>query len=310
MNTSGGALDLSPVKNLTVQARLRILLVSGISRPQGLEDLGVDWVYPKSNFLRRVVTQSWGVQGMRIFVSYNGFEAEAYSRAEACHPIRDPFRITHISHPTKGIETSMDVVQRLRSVDSRYHLWVFGGTDLWGQAKSALPFGPGISAFGTIGQDELALQLMRCSYSLCLHSIPEGFGNAIIESQRAGCVVVASDVGAQPELIRDGRDGLVVCGDHRDDAVRAQAAEAILDVDGRTEAGESIRAHAIRAPLDTLTVARAWLDHWSIAVGAPPLAHRRRGSPCRECGGESVRLVDGVHCMDCGCFSRVWQAED
>ncbi len=64
--------------------------------------------------------------------------------------------------------------------------------------------------FGTVGQEELAFQLMQCGISLCLHAIPEGFGNAVIESQRAGCIVVASEVGAQSELVRQGWDGILI----------------------------------------------------------------------------------------------------
>lgn len=301
LNTSGGALDLSPAHSLPIRAQLKILLVSGVSKPTGLEGLDYDWIYAKSDFLRRTVREAWGMDRARMFVAHNGYDAEVYARAVSRDPQRDAFRIAHISHPAKGIETSLAVTERLRQIDNRYHLWVFGGEDLWGQPFVQPPPAPGVSWFGTIGQEELAFELMRCGVSLCLHAIPEGFGNAVIESQRAGCIVVASAVGAQPELVRHGWNGIVVGGDHREEAIRAGAAHAIHQTDADEAAADTIRRNAIASPFDTLTIAQGWSAHWVLSMGKD-LGGRSSGEQCHECGASSVRLADGIHCMECGLF--------
>jgi len=305
LNTSGGALDLSPVHSLPIRAQLRILLVSGVTKPSGLEGLGFDWVYAKSNFLRRTVRESWGLAGAKVFVAYNGYDAEVYTRATSRGPQRDAYRITHISHPAKGIETSLAVLEHLRRIDGRYHLRVFGGEDLWGKRVVAPRPAPGVSYHGTIGQEQLAFELMCCGISICLHSIPEGFGNAVIESQRAGCIVAASAVGAQPELVRHGWNGIVVGGDHREEIVRAEAVDAIQQINEDRALADSMRRNAIASPLDTLTLGRAWSEHWALSAGHS-LTGQSSTEHCRECGGTAFHLADGIHCLECGLFTPQW----
>ena len=301
LNTSGGALDLSPVQDLHVQAGLTILMISGVSKPHGLAGLRYDWIYAKSNFLRTTVRHIWGMEEARIFVAHNGYDREVYTQAESRKPSRDPFRVVHISHPAKGIETSTTVVRRLRAIDKRYHLWVFGGEDLWGQPRIVSAVSPGVTYFGTVGQEELAFQLMRCGISLCLHAIPEGFGNAVIESQRAGCIVLASAVGAQSELVSQGWDGILVMGDHREESVRASVVESIRHVASDDSWANSMRSNAVRAPFDSKAIARVWSAHWDLEMGAGQTGIST-GAECKECGAVTVKLEDGNHCMDCGGF--------
>ena len=40
-------------------------------------------------------------------------------------------------------------------------------------------------------------------------SVDEGFGMVVVEAMAAGAVVVASEVGAVPEIVDDGRNGLL-----------------------------------------------------------------------------------------------------
>jgi glycosyltransferase involved in cell wall biosynthesis len=71
----------------------------------------------------------------------------------------------------------------------------------------------------------------------------EGFSNAILEAMAAGRVVVAVDVGGNPEAVEDGRTGVLVPS--RDPGLLAEAILGRLsDPEGTTEMGDSGRRRA------------------------------------------------------------------
>ena len=91
-----------------------------------------------------------------------------------------------------------------------------------------MPSDPGLDYRGLVGQKELVKELMRCSYSMNLQSRLEPFGMVITESMRAGCIVIASPVGAYAELVRDGEDGFLIQGDHEVEETREKTAKLIF----------------------------------------------------------------------------------
>jgi glycosyltransferase involved in cell wall biosynthesis len=303
LNTSGGPLDLSPLLHLDVDVGLRAVWTSGTPRPGGLDDVGYDFVYAKSNFLRQVAHEEWGVPREKIFVAYNGFEEEDFLRAEKSKVRRDPHRLVYFSHPSKGLNTALDVLHRLRSVDSRFHLVLFGGNQLWGQEESSFPAESGLDYRGLVGQNELVKELFGCSYSINLQARLEPFGMVITESMRAGCVVIASPVGAYAELVRDGEDGFLIEGDHESEEVRDQAAKLILKLTQNPDAFKYVQRIARGVIWDTDTMVRVWEGHWRWWFGG-----QARGEvmmdPCPACGSERLWLADGYHCTGCGWYAR------
>jgi glycosyltransferase involved in cell wall biosynthesis len=303
MNTSGGLLDLSPILDLKVEVGLRAVWTSGTSRPGGLDDVGYHFIYAKSNFLRQVAHEEWGVPEDKIFVAYNGFEEETFKRAEKSRIDRDPHRLVYFSHPSKGLYTASDILQRLRSVDSRFHLVLFGGNQLWGQEEDVLSDCEGLDYRGLVGQDKLVKGLLSCSYSMNLQSRLEPFGMVITESMRAGCVVIASPAGAYTELVRDGEDGFLIQGDHESDEVREKAARLILKLAQNPDAFRYIQRNARGVIWDTDTMVRVWEGHWRWWFGG-----QARGEgvmdPCPACGSQRLWLADGYHCTGCGRYAR------
>ncbi len=303
-NTSGGALDLSGVELLEPTFRLTILWVSGAATPRGLDRLEYDLVYVKSNFLHSLVLEQWGVPAKRVFVAYNGFEESLFSRAERMRPRRDPFRLVYLSHPCKGLETAREVLARLRRTDSRFHLRVYGGRRLWGETEHNPPSVEAVAYEGMIGQARLARRLLECGFAIGLHSVPEGFGNAIAESMRAGCVVIASPVGAHSELIDDGRNGFIVAGHHESDQSRDQAASIILDLLRDPARLDRVRRNAQALIWDSDTMARVWTAHWAwLLKGSREPAEVETG-PCPRCGGDRLSLEDGYHCLRCSVYQK------
>jgi glycosyltransferase involved in cell wall biosynthesis len=62
---------------------------------------------------------------------------------------------------------------------------------------------------GAVSQEDLAHR-MACAYVLVLPSLSEGLGRVVLEAMAVGTAVVATRVGGIPELVTDGRTGMLV----------------------------------------------------------------------------------------------------
>ncbi|WP_411832466.1 glycosyltransferase family 4 protein [Pseudoxanthomonas mexicana] len=71
-----------------------------------------------------------------------------------------------------------------------------------------------------LGERSDATRLMNAADFLVLPSAYEGMSNVLMEAMSLGCPVLASEVGGNPELIEDGRTGLLFDSD--DDAMLAR----------------------------------------------------------------------------------------
>jgi glycosyltransferase involved in cell wall biosynthesis len=306
--TSGGELDLGPLRKLRLEYRLFIIWVHGIVKPGSLDDLPYRWLYAVSNFIGDLAADTWGVDRERLFVSYNGFEEDVFALAEQSHPARDPFRLVYFSHPSKGLSPATGVLRRLRQADSRYHLLVLGGPRLWGQAEVETPQEEGVEYRGLVGQQTLVRDLLTSQFSLNLQSREEPGALAIVDALRAGCVLIGSPVGCYPEMVRDGRDGFLIPG-HADEAgTQERAAATIEAVAESSERLQRIRHSAQSIPWDTETLAQAWAGHWEWSLsehsGDTIPAGSENGPSCPRCGSPRLRLADGYHCVVCGTYQR------
>lgn len=98
-----------------------------------------------------------------------------------------------------------------------------------------------------VGHVENVVEPLMASDIFVLPSRSEGHSNALLDGLAAGLPVVASRVGAAPELIRSGENGILV--DREDTGQLAKALERLLaDADLRRRLGD-----AARQPLDLPT---------------------------------------------------------
>lgn len=83
--------------------------------------------------------------------------------------------------------------------------------------------------------------LMQAADLLVLPSHDEGMSNVVLEAMAAGCAVIASDVGGNPEVIVDGDSGLLfAAGDLG--ALTARLHDLVVDAELRARIGRSARA--------------------------------------------------------------------
>jgi glycosyltransferase involved in cell wall biosynthesis len=304
-NTTGGALDLTPVAGIPVQARLRLVWVGGVPKPGGLDLVRPDFIYVPSNFIRDVVAGRWGVPPHKIFVCYNGIDQAAFRQVEANPPARDPYGLVYLGHPSKGLQNALGVLRLLRAQDPRFHLDIYGGYEIWGQAPMDPPSEEGVNYHGLMGQRELFRRLFAYGFCLALQDVPEACGIGVQEAKRAGVIVVASAVGAFPELITHGVDGFLLREPPASPAAHRRAAELVLTLTRHPEAAEYIRRNGARTPWDWGEAARAMTAHWRLVLDAA--GHGAPGGPalcgpCPRCGAALTLFPDGYRCLSCARF--------
>jgi glycosyltransferase involved in cell wall biosynthesis len=267
---STGGFSFVPLRGVPVRAALRIVWVQGVPKPADLDVVSADYVYVASNFLRRVCTERWGVAAERIFVCYNGLNQAAFAAAESRAAARDEFGMAYIGPPEKGLAASLEVLRRVRAVDPRFHLDIFGGGRLWGRGDEAPAPEPGVIFHGMLGQAALVPRLFEYEYLLAPQSAEEGFGIGVQEARRAGMIALVSNVAAFTELFRDGHDGFLINESHDTAACHDRMAELILTLARDPERRARIRARALHTPWSWTTSARTFTAHWDYVLSGWP----------------------------------------
>ncbi len=307
LHTTGGGLDLRSILDLEIRCLLRIVWLGGYQKPHGVDEVSLDYIVAPSNFVRRVVRDQWGIPSNKIFVAYNGIERAFYRIFWNLQRRRNLFRLVYVGHPEKGLNAAMAVLRLVRAHDQQFELHVFGGYRLWGEEDKAIDPEPGLVYHGLVNQRQLARELTISGFSLNLQATPEGFGIAVSEAMAAGCIVLASPIGALSEIVHHGLDGFLVPGDHTVLDTQQRATRMILTLAHRGAFADYIRRNAIAAPLDWDTVARVWEGLWAWTLDEADYSHIHLDElvPCSECGRGQLLLADGYHCTDCGRRGRM-----
>jgi glycosyltransferase involved in cell wall biosynthesis len=305
-SSSGGDLSFRDISKTKISAQIKILMVHGVTFPGSISPEEVDFVYALSNFVREIAINQWEIDPRKVFVSYRGVVRDDSQENGASN--RDPFKLVYFGHPSKGLDAAVQILKVLREGDQRFSLHIFGGNRLWGMPEEPVPDEPGVFYHGLIGQKELAARLQEMSFSLNLQSREEPFGMVVTESMKAGCIVLASPVGAFPEIIKDGWNGFLIPGNHTDANTHNLAADKILDLINHPDEINRIREDAIAAPLSWDTIARAWVGHWDWVLGGGKMEMFSNpvslNSICSICNGTCLSLADGLHCLDCGHYQN------
>jgi glycosyltransferase involved in cell wall biosynthesis len=298
--SSGGNLDLSLLKEHEIQAPIKIVMLQGVTLTKNLNFDEFNFFYVPSNFIRTFAISNWNLPPEKFFVCYRGVKEENF---KTIFPIkRDPYQLVYLGHPIKGLETAKVVLRKLRRVNSNYSLHIFGGNRLWGGAEEQIPIEPGIRYHGLLGQKKLAQEIQKATFSLNLQDIREAFGMAVTESMRAGCIVLASPVGAFAEIIQNGYNGFLVSGDHTQEETREKATDLILRLTDNSRFEDFIRKNALRTPISWDIVAQTWEDHWNwiLQSTSSPKKESRFENMCCSCKGDLLAFADGFHCTKCG----------
>jgi len=160
----------------------------------------------------------------------------------------------------KGAHLAVEVARRLPDVE----LHLFG--DVYEEIRPVLDAAPAnVFVHGEVEHDALIREL-RQSRLLLFPSEHEGFPYAVLEAMALGLAVVATPVGAIPEMVEDGQGGLLRPRDAG--ALAAAVGELLADEPRRAAMGRFNREKAWRL-YAYAAVSRELADLYESLAGAP-----------------------------------------
>jgi glycosyltransferase involved in cell wall biosynthesis len=165
-------------------------------------------------FLKRHLVQDENVPSNRIEVCYNGLDLEQFRPRNSPRPAALPpdalvIGVVCVLRPEKGLSTLLKAFAEIRDLGPRLKLAIVGS----GPMRDLLE-----ADARTLGIQEHCVfapatkdvaDWLRAIDIFVLPSLSEALSNSLMEAMACGCCAVASNVGGNPELVRDGENGLL-----------------------------------------------------------------------------------------------------
>jgi glycosyltransferase involved in cell wall biosynthesis len=265
----------SPAKLIMPTYDVRRADVRACSLVEAIGIRGADAYTSCSRFLAEEVRRKMGVR-RHVEVIANGidlglFDAEESIDARAKFGLPKDRLLIFFSgrmEKRKGIHLCPEIVETiLRKHDVAF---AFAGSDLFGfLEKEMLPRLKGQPLKGSVHWlGKLShLEVGSCLRQSDLYFIPSLWENcpySCLEAMAAGRAIVASDAGGLPELIEDGRNGLLAkSGDAQ---AFARAIERMIEDPALRERLGAAARRTVEERYTDLGIARQSLDHWKKAL--------------------------------------------
>jgi glycosyltransferase involved in cell wall biosynthesis len=191
----------------------RDLIPTGYRRLVRMTDRLVDAVVVNCEYLKRHLENDEHVPADRIQLCYNGVDLEAFHTADVPPPPELPadalvIGVVCVLRPEKGLSTLLEGFARVRQFRAGMKLAIVGSGPMLEPLQSEA------RALG-IFEDCLFVpataqvtKWLRAIDIFVLPSLSEAFSNSLMEAMACGCCAVATNVGGNPELIRNGETGL------------------------------------------------------------------------------------------------------
>lgn len=207
---------------------------------------------------RAYLEQSWGM-GERVVRIYNGVDVEAHPGSGVAVRrelgiAEDDLLVGMVSalRPEKGHDVAIEAVQRLRDRFPRLRLLIVGAGPLDGElARLSAPLGERVVLAGRRTDVASVLDAL----DVCLHpSRLDAFPTTLIEALATSAPVLSTSVGGIPEIIEEGKTGVLIAGPPTAGAL-ADALEGLLADPSR----RSALAEAGRRAYEERFTAEPWI---------------------------------------------------
>jgi len=194
-----------------------------------------------SNYLKDIVS-GWGIDEKKITVIYNAFAPVDIIEEKYSLRIRYKISGTAIFSagrlvPWKGYDTLIDVVNELPET----RLIIAGeGPDYDKLQEKIKKMGleNRVVLSGRLGKDDLLKQI-KASDIFVLNTGYEGLSHQLLEVMSVGTPIITTNVGGNPELIKDEREGLLIDYNNKE-----QLKEAILKLSKKRVFADKLVANA------------------------------------------------------------------
>ncbi len=209
-----GCVAARHVPGVHVVARFDSMVSSELTRFRLLEPMVVDASHrvsaPSRAVIRDIEAITSAIAGKAIVIP-NGC-APIPATIPAARGGDDPVTITTIGNYSwkKGYDDALQVMHRLRQSVPNLRYQIVGRIDhavLLFERMAALGLEDTVAFPGEVAAPQRALANTDIYFQ---PSKTEGFGLAVLEAMAAGLPVVAANVGGIPELVQDGKTGLLV----------------------------------------------------------------------------------------------------
>jgi glycosyltransferase involved in cell wall biosynthesis len=189
-----------------------------------------------SEALRADLVDVYSIDSNRIFTCYNGIDTEIFHPApRAVLPGLESAELVIgtvcVLRPEKNLALLLEAFQSVARDRPRVRLLITGsGSDELSLRALAVALEIDDKCVFQPSTPEVARTLSAIDIFV-LTSLSEGLSNALMEAMACGCCVVASEVGGNPELISDGKTGLLFPSQDRSALV--QKLKDMMDNPGR-----------------------------------------------------------------------------
>jgi glycosyltransferase involved in cell wall biosynthesis len=225
---------LTSANVVSSQRSHRDLIPRGYRPLVRMTDHLADAIVVNCDFVRRHLEQEERVPDARIQLCYNGIDLDAFGPRDASRPqqlARDSFVIgvVCVLRPEKDLSTLLQAFARIRHMRSGMKLAIVGdGPMLESLRAESRALAIDDDCVFALSTDQVTDWLGAIDIFV-LPSRSEALSNALMEAMACGCPVVASRVGGNPELVRDGETGLLF--EPGDAASLAQALQTLMEND-------------------------------------------------------------------------------
>jgi len=245
-----------------LQAKLRVFWVRGpvkVEPPLG----PIHWIVAPAAFIAERGVREWGFPPGNTVVIRGEAVPARLKAAEVRTSARNPLRGVFLSHPAKGLDLILAVLQSLREKGLPIEPDVFGSPAFWQQDQRFLHALPSwVQLRGEIPQKEASRFLTQYGFMPYFVRWEDGYSLATVEAMAAGVVVFVSAHGSNREFVVDGVTGVPVPmrGSEPDAAAAEKALEHYFQ---HPEAYEPMRLASSRAVATWDERAAEWLKLFS-----------------------------------------------
>jgi len=199
-----------------------------------------------SNYLKRVITL-WGVNPAKIIVVYNAFHAD-----DLPHEKRDILRKRFVLYgtilfsagrlvPWKGFRALITLMPEIVAIIPETVLHIAGSGPDEAELRKLIAerkLENHVKLLGNLPHEELMARIAAANCFI-LNTGYEGFSHQLLEVMALGTPIITTPVGGNPELIENGKSGLLVGYDDR-----AALHSAILALYAEPDRAWALAAHA------------------------------------------------------------------